>query len=173
MKINPIGHLVKTNPKRTQFRNRRQNSEDRKQMIAKSGFTKDYEEKMRIGAMKFKANSNPISERSKMDVNIYLTKEYENKRCRGLRKNKANFRQEMPKMPYLPACVKRHYAGTVKAMQPGTCFSGLIDDVRIYNRACFVMPGMNEGYDIRRALRPGPSWVWSWQIYFLLVVVFV
>ncbi len=28
--------------------------------------------------------------------------------------NKANFRQEMPKMPYLPACVKRHYAGTVK-----------------------------------------------------------
>ena len=48
---------------------------------------------------------------------------------------KANFRQEMPKMPYLPACVKRHYAGTVKAMQPGTCFSGLIDDVRIYDVA--------------------------------------
>jgi len=47
---------------------------------------------------------------------------------------KANFRQEMPKMPYLPACVKRHYAGTVKAMQPGTFFSGLIDDLRIYNR---------------------------------------
>ncbi len=48
---------------------------------------------------------------------------------------KPNFRQEMPKMSYLPACVKRHYAGTVKAMQPGTCFSGLIDDLRIYNRA--------------------------------------
>ncbi len=49
--------------------------------------------------------------------------------------NKANFRQEMPKMPYLPTCVKRHYVGTVKTMQPGTCFSGLIDDLRIYNRA--------------------------------------
>ena len=31
---------------------------------------------------------------------------------------KPNFRQEMPKMPYLPACVKRHYASTVKSMQP-------------------------------------------------------
>jgi hypothetical protein len=37
-------------------------------------------------------------------------------------------------MPYLPACVKRHYAGIVKAIQPGIFFSGLIDDLRIYNR---------------------------------------
>ncbi len=27
------------------------------------------------------------------------------------------------------------YIGTGKMMQPGTYFSGLIDDVRIYNRA--------------------------------------
>ena len=27
------------------------------------------------------------------------------------------------------------YIGTGKAMQPGTYFSGLIDDIRIYNRA--------------------------------------
>jgi len=27
------------------------------------------------------------------------------------------------------------YIGTGKAMEPGTFFSGLIDDVRIYNRA--------------------------------------
>ncbi len=32
-------------PNQSQFRNRRQNSEDRKQMTAKSGLTKEYEEK--------------------------------------------------------------------------------------------------------------------------------
>jgi hypothetical protein len=84
--------------------------------------------------------------KSQMNVNICLTKDYENKSNWTLGKNKpnskpikANFRQEMPKMPYLPACVKRHYAGTVKAMQPGTFFWGLIDDVRIYDRATSML----------------------------------
>ena len=76
---------------------------------------------------------------AQMNVSSILTKDYENVPLRRRGENKPNsnpiklnFRQEMPKKPYLPACVKRHYAGTVKAMQPGTCFSGLIDDVRIY-----------------------------------------
>ena len=33
---------------------------------------------------------------------------------------KPNFRQEMPKMTYLPSCLKLHYIGTVKAIQLGT-----------------------------------------------------
>ncbi len=37
--------LGENKPKQSQFRNRRQNSEDRKQMTAKSGLTKEYEEK--------------------------------------------------------------------------------------------------------------------------------
>ncbi len=47
MKKKAIGHLVKTNPIQSQFRNRRQNSEDRKQMTAKSGLTKDYNNEQR------------------------------------------------------------------------------------------------------------------------------
>jgi hypothetical protein len=50
-------------------------------------YTKDYQNFIPLAGLKNKPNSNPI---------------------------KPNFRQEMPKMPYLPACLKRHYAGTVK-----------------------------------------------------------
>ncbi len=56
-----------------------------------------------------------------MNVKIYNTTDYEYKCDWTIGQNKPNsnpikpnFRQEMPKMPYLPACVKRHYAGTVK-----------------------------------------------------------
>jgi len=52
MKINTIGHLVKTNPIQTQ--------------------------------------SNPISSKAKMSVNIYYTEDYENKWLRRVRKNKPN-----------------------------------------------------------------------------------
>jgi len=74
-----------------------------------------------------------------INVSSFVTSKYVKLDTLAVGKNKpnsnpikGNFRQEMPKKPYLPACVKRHYAGTVKAMQPGTCFSGLIDDVRNY-----------------------------------------
>jgi len=52
MKINPIGHLVKTNPIQTQ--------------------------------------SNPISKRAKMDVNLYVIEDYRKNDYLAVRKNKPN-----------------------------------------------------------------------------------
>jgi len=69
-----------------------------------------------------------------MNVSIFSKMAYENNHNWTLGENKpnsnpikANFRQKIPtmpkmsKMPYLPSCIKRHYAGTFKAMQPKTC----------------------------------------------------
>jgi len=73
------------------------------------------------------SQTKPIAERVKLMQSVYLQRIMKKNADKGYEKtkpkqtqNKANFRQEMLKMPYLPACVKRHYAGTVKAMQPGT-----------------------------------------------------
>ena len=52
-----------------------------------------------------------------MNANLFTTKDYENKtafRPKKTNPNKPNFRQEMPKMHYLPACVKRHYPAPSK-----------------------------------------------------------
>ena len=52
-----------------------------------------------------------------MNVNVFIRKDYENEttlRPKKTNPNKPNFRQEMPKMPYLPACVKRHYPAPSK-----------------------------------------------------------
>ncbi len=62
MKINPIGHLVKTNPIQTQ--------------------------------------SNPISEKPKMNINSFITKDYRKKDDFTVRINKPNLvrRRRIPKM---------------------------------------------------------------------------
>ena len=66
---------------------------------------------------------------AKMNVNLLITKDYRKNDVFAAQKTKpiqtqskpvlsavewANFRQEMPKMPYLPACLNRHYAANKK-----------------------------------------------------------
>ncbi len=59
MKINPIGHLVKTNPKRTQS-NPILSAVGGLQMNISSVLTKDYRKKDDFAVRKNKPNSNPI-----------------------------------------------------------------------------------------------------------------
>jgi hypothetical protein len=47
-------------------------------MNVKSFITKDYRKKGDFAVRKNKPNSNPISEKPKMNVNLYVIKEYEN-----------------------------------------------------------------------------------------------
>jgi len=55
MKINPIGHLVKTNPIKANFRKAKMN--------VNSLITKDYRKNDAFAVQKNKPNSNPISEK--------------------------------------------------------------------------------------------------------------
>jgi len=71
MKINPIGHLVKTNPIKPNFR--------KAQMNVNSLITKDYRKKDDFAVQKNKPNSNPISkqlqgpnDRSRLRLNCCL-----------------------------------------------------------------------------------------------------
>ena len=64
MKIYPIGHLVKTNPKQTQT-NPILSAVGGLQMNVNKVLTKDYRKKDDFAVQKNKPNSNPISERPK------------------------------------------------------------------------------------------------------------
>ena len=61
MKINPIGHLVKTNPIQSQSKP----ISEKAQMNVNSLITKDYRKKDDFAVQKNKPNSKPISERPK------------------------------------------------------------------------------------------------------------
>ncbi len=79
MKINTIGHLVKTNPIQTQ--------------------------------------SNPISEKPKMNANVYATKDYENKTAFRLEQNKPNQTQfQRPTNPSKEREEKKGYQGIFLAL---------------------------------------------------------
>jgi len=67
------------------------------QMNVTSLYTKDYENEPRLRTRENKPNtnpirtqSNPISERPKMNENLFATKDYENITTFGLRQNKPN-----------------------------------------------------------------------------------
>jgi len=94
MKINPIGHLVKTNPIQTQsnlvlsvveWANLR-----KAKMNVNSLITKDYRKNDDFAVRKNKPNSNPISQRVKMNANLYVIEDYENKTSFRPPKNKPN-----------------------------------------------------------------------------------
>ncbi len=57
-------------------------------MNVKSYNTKDYENKSNWTLGQNKANSNPISEKPKMNVNLYVIEDYENETALRLQKNK-------------------------------------------------------------------------------------
>ncbi len=98
MKIKAIGHLVKTNPKRTQYEpNLHFTAENTEYAEKKDISVSDCSiERYALYAispcsglghpvdlrtrrlMKNKANSKPISEKAKMNANFYSTKDYEN-----------------------------------------------------------------------------------------------
>ncbi|MFB0555564.1 MAG: hypothetical protein ACETWQ_19845 [Phycisphaerae bacterium] len=82
MKINPIGHLVKTNPIQTQFKP----NLVRRRRIANVYDTKDYRKNDDFAVRKNKPNL----KRAKMDVNIYYTEIYENISNWTLGENKPN-----------------------------------------------------------------------------------
>jgi len=84
MKINPIGHLVKANPIQTQFKPNLRKAK----MNINSIITKDYIKNDDFEVRINKPNSNPISERLKMNVNVYYTKVYNNETA--FRRKKAN-----------------------------------------------------------------------------------
>ena len=86
MKINTIGHLVKTNPIQTQFK---PNSQDAK-MNVNSLITKDYRKKDAFALQKNKPNSNPISENPKLNVTSFITKDYRKNDTFAVQKNKPN-----------------------------------------------------------------------------------
>jgi len=97
------------------------------QMNVSSILTTDYENKSNWTLGENKPNSNPIKanfQKAQMNANSLITTDYRKYDDFAVQKNKPNSnpikpnsRQEMPKMPYLSACVKRHYAGTVKAIK--------------------------------------------------------
>jgi len=99
MKINPIGHLVKTNPIKANFRKAKMN--------VNSLITKDYRKKGDFAVRINKANSNPISEKPKMNVNLYVIEDYENETAFRLRENKPNQTQcrNNSKAPSCPGCL--------------------------------------------------------------------
>ncbi len=59
-------------------------------MNVNSFITKDYRKKDDFAVPKNKANSNPISEKPKMNATIFATKDYENKTAFRLEQNKPN-----------------------------------------------------------------------------------
>jgi len=86
MKINPIGHLVKTNPIQTQT-----NPICRMpKMNVNSLITKNYRKKDDFAVRKNKPNSNPISSKAKMNVNSLITKDYRKNDDFAVQKNKPN-----------------------------------------------------------------------------------
>ena len=88
MKIKAIGHLVKTNPIKANFR--------KGKIDAKCVFTKDYRKKDDFAVRKNKPNSNPISIKPKMSANVYVIEDYENEtafRPKKTNPNKPNFRK--------------------------------------------------------------------------------
>jgi len=86
MKINPIGHLVKTNPIQTQSNP----ISKRPKMNVNVFFTKDYENKTTLRPQKNKAKTNPISKRPKMNVNSLITKDYRKYDDFAVQENKPN-----------------------------------------------------------------------------------
>ncbi len=93
MKINSIGHLVKTNPIKPNFR--------KAQMNVNSLITKDYRKNDIFAVPENKANSNPIKANlldAQMNISSLSTKEYENETAFRLRQNKPN-QTQFPKSP--------------------------------------------------------------------------
>ncbi len=91
MKINPIGHLVKTNPIQTQS-----NPIAERVKLMQSLYLQRI---MKKKADKGYEKTNPISEMAKMNANIFITKDYENEPPSGPEKtnpNKPKFRTLFP-----------------------------------------------------------------------------
>ena len=86
MKINPIRHLVKTNPIQTQTNPICEKPE----MNVNSIMTKDYENICPCGVPKNKPNSNPISKIAIMNVTVCLKKNYENQSLLQSPENRPN-----------------------------------------------------------------------------------
>jgi len=95
MKINPIGHLVKTNPIQTQS-NPILSAVGGLQMNVNSLIIKDYRKKDDFAVQKNKPNSNPISVKAKMNANAFSQKDYENETAFRLEQNKPNQTQSCP-----------------------------------------------------------------------------
>ncbi len=102
MKINPIGHLVKTNPIQTQSNLVLSAVEwanlKRAKMNVNLTLTNDYRKKDDFAVRKNKPNSNPICQRVKMNANVFITKDYENDtalRPKKTNPNKANFKRSL------------------------------------------------------------------------------
>jgi len=70
MKINPIGHLVKTNPNKANFR--------KAQMNVNSLITKDYRKKDDFAVQKKQTQFKANFRKAKMNVNKVSTKDYNN-----------------------------------------------------------------------------------------------
>ena len=96
MKINPIGHLVKTNPIRTQS-NPILSAVGGLQVNVTSLITVAYENKSNWTLGENEPNTNPIKPNlvrrrriAKMNVNSLITKDYRKKDDFAVRKNKPN-----------------------------------------------------------------------------------
>jgi len=80
MKINLIGHLVKTNPIKPNLL--------KAQMNVNVYVIEDYIKKDDFVVRINKPNSNPISSKAKMNANLFVTKDYENETALRHKKNK-------------------------------------------------------------------------------------
>jgi len=92
MKINVIGHLVKTNPIQTQSKPVLSAVEWANLQNAKMDVSlyviEDYRKKDDFAVRKNKPNSNPISEKPEMSANAFSQKDYENETAFRPQKNK-------------------------------------------------------------------------------------
>ncbi len=82
MKINPIGHLVKTNPIQTQF--------PKRQNECKLTYNKGLQKKRCFRSQKKQTQFKPNFRKAKMNANVFLTKDYENETALRPQKNKPN-----------------------------------------------------------------------------------
>jgi len=139
MKINPIGHLVKTNPKRTQT-NPILSAVGGLQMNVNSLIAKDYRKKDDFAVRKNKANSNPILSAVggfQMNVNLYVIKEYENVPRLPAPGKRTQFKPNQSRSEFIPKGAQIPTGELLGILKPGTNFKRPLQKKLVFQALVF------------------------------------